>query len=447
MLSDQMSRQRPLVVGGGLAGCEAAWQLAEAGISVDLVEMRPQQTTPVHATGDLAELVCSNSLRGDAPANAVGLLKREMEALDSLVIRTARAAAVPAGGALAVDRRFFSRAVTDAITTHPKITLHRREVVEITPRPTIIATGPLTSTALHQALEEVLGEGALAFFDALAPVVAADSLDLDQLFRESRYDKGGGADYLNAALDKQAYEHFIDELLAAEKVPFRDFEEDTPYFEGCLPIEVMAERGRETLRYGPMKPVGLNDPRTGRRPWAVLQLRQDDLAAEHWNLVGFQTKLKQAEQRRVFRLFPGLERARFVRYGMIHRNTFIRAPAHLDSELKVVSHANLWLAGQLTGVEGYVESAATGLLAARFLTAALAGHDLLPPPEETAMGGLIRHLTQRSAEGFQPSNITWGLIVCPQDLRGIRARRERRLQQANRAQEAIRQWATRPARD
>ncbi len=435
--------ERPLVIGGGLAGCEAAWQLAEAGIAVDLVEMRPERTTPVHSTGNLAELVCSNSLRGDAPTNAVGLLKREMAALDSLVIKTARAAAVPAGGALAVDRELFSETVTHTISNHPRISLHRREVVEIDNRATIIATGPLTSPDLHRALEEVLGEGSLAFFDAIAPVVAADSLDLDVLFRESRYQKGGGADYLNAALDQQAYERFIDTLLAAKKVPFRDFEEDTPYFEGCLPIEVMAERGRETLRYGPMKPVGLTDPKTGRRPWAVLQLRQDDLAAEHWNLVGFQTKLRQNEQRRVFRLLPGLEQARFVRYGMIHRNTFIRAPAHLDRHLRVISHPHLLLAGQLTGVEGYVESAATGLLAARTLAAALGGHELPTPPEETAMGGLVRHLTQRAAEGFQPSNITWGLIVCPQDLRAIRSRRERRQQQAIRAEQEIRRWAAR----
>jgi methylenetetrahydrofolate--tRNA-(uracil-5-)-methyltransferase len=322
-----VSAGRVLVVGGGLAGSEAAWQLAEAGVDVELAEMRPVRPTPVHRGDLLAELVCSNSLRGDGPTNAVGVLKAEMEALDSLIIHTARRAAVPAGGALAVDREVFARGVTTAISEHPRITVDRREVEAVPEGPAIIATGPLTSPALHRALDSALGGEALSFYDAVAPIVAADSLDLDRLFRASRYGKGDGADYLNAPLDRRTYDDFVSALLAADKVPLKDFEsEDIRYFEGCLPIEVMAERGRDTLRFGPMKPVGLEDPVTGLRPWAVVQLRQDDLAAEHWNLVGFQTKLTHGEQKRIFRALPGLEAARFVRFGMIHRNTFINAP-------------------------------------------------------------------------------------------------------------------------
>ncbi|HHQ49570.1 MAG TPA: methylenetetrahydrofolate--tRNA-(uracil(54)-C(5))-methyltransferase (FADH(2)-oxidizing) TrmFO, partial [Acidobacteria bacterium] len=431
---------RVLVAGAGLAGSEAAWQLAEAGIDVLLVEMRPVRTTPVHATDRFAELVCSNSLRGDTATNAVGLLKREMEALGSLIVRAARTAALPAGGALAVDRDRFTAVVTEALVSHPRITVERRELTGLPEGPAILATGPLTSAPLHAALEELLGEGSLAFFDAVAPIVAADSLDMDRLFRASRYGKGE-ADYLNAPMDRDEYERFVDQLLAAEKVPLREFERDAPYFEGCLPIEVMAERGRDTLRFGPMKPVGLADPRTGRRPWAVVQLRQDDLAAEHWNLVGFQTKLTRPEQRRVFRTIPGLEGARFVRYGMIHRNTFVNAPHHLDPWLRLRVRPELRLAGQITGVEGYVESAATGLLAGRFLAAELAGREPAPPPPETAHGGLIRHLTARRPEGFQPANVSWGLIRCPLELVPIRDRRRRREAQAAHALEAIRRWS------
>jgi len=426
------------VVGAGLAGSEAAWQLAEAGVPVRLIEMRPVRTTPVHAGGGFAELVCSNSLRGDAPTNAVGLLKREMEVLGSLIMRAARATAVPAGGALAVDRTAFSAAVTAAVAGHPRVRVERREVTGLPPGPAIIATGPLTSSALHAALAALLGEDALAFYDAVAPIVAADSLDFSRLFSASRYGKGDGADYLNAPLDREAYERFVAALLGAEKVPLKSFER---YFEGCLPIEVMAERGPDTLRHGPMKPVGLVDPATGRRPWAVVQLRRDDLAAEHWNLVGFQTKLTRPEQRRVFRLIPGLENARFVRYGMVHRNTFINAPAHLDPFLRLRARPDVRLAGQLTGVEGYVESAATGLLAARLLLAELAGGTPAPPPPETALGSLVRHLTARRPEGFQPANVSWGLIRCPLELAAIRDKRRRRERQAEHALERIRAWA------
>ena len=437
-----MRKPQVLVVGGGLAGCEAAWQLAEAGVDVELAEMRPRRPTPVHQGDLLAELVCSNSLRGDAPTNAVGVLKAELEALDSLVIRVARRAAVPAGGALAVDRDVFARGVTAAISEHSRITIDRREVETIPNGFAIIATGPLTSPALHHALDDELGAEALSFFDAVAPIVAADSLNMSRLFRASRYGKGDGNDYLNSPLERDDYERFIDALLAAEKVPFKDFESrDIRYFEGCLPIEVMAERGRDTLRFGPMKPVGLEDPITGRRPWAVVQLRQDDLAAEQWNLVGFQTKLTHSEQKRILRTLPGLEEARFVRLGMIHRNTFINAPLHLDATLRLLTRPAVRLAGQITGVEGYVESAATGLIAARLLAAELGGFEPNPPPPETALGGLIRHLSTSSSASFQPANVNWGLMSVPPEVAAIKDRRERRLRHAAIAVERSLQWA------
>jgi methylenetetrahydrofolate--tRNA-(uracil-5-)-methyltransferase len=430
------------VVGGGLAGCEAAWQLAESGVEVVLAEMRPVRRTPVHSGDRLAELVCSNSLRGDAPTNAVGLLKREMERLGSLIIRVARATSVPAGGALAVDRERFASEVSTAVGSHPRITVERREVRDLPEGPAVLATGPLTSPDLHAALADLLGCEALAFYDAIAPIVAADSLDLDRLFRASRYGKGSGDEYLNAAMDRAGYEAFIAALLEADTVPFKAFEtEDIHYFEGCLPIEVMAVRGLDTLRYGPMKPVGLTDPATGRRPWAVVQLRQDDLAAEHWNLVGFQTKLTIPEQRRVFRTIPGLEEARFVRYGMIHRNTFLNSPQHLDRHLRLRARPDLRLAGQMTGVEGYVESAATGLLAGRMLASEIAGCPLPPPPADTAMGGLVRHLTERSADRFQPSNVTWGLMEIPAEVAAIRGRRPRRERHSELALERIEIWS------
>jgi methylenetetrahydrofolate--tRNA-(uracil-5-)-methyltransferase len=435
-------QKKALVVGGGLAGSEAAWQLAQAGIDVVLAEMRPDRPTAVHTSGLFAELVCSNSLRGDSPANAVGLLKAEMEVLDSLIISMARRAAVPAGGALAVDRDAFAQGVTAAVSGHPRITIERREIEELPTETAILATGPLTSASLHRSLDQLLGEQPLSFFDAIAPIVAADSLDLSRLFRASRYGKGDGADYLNSPLDRDAYEAFIQALVAADKVPFKEFEnQDIKYFEGCLPIEVMAERGVDTLRYGPMKPVGLVDPATNRQPWAVVQLRQDDLMADHWNLVGFQTKLTHGEQKRIFRSLPGLENARFVRLGMIHRNTFINAPSHLDELFRLRQRPRIRLAGQMTGVEGYVESAATGLVAARTLAAELAGDQPTPPPPETALGGLVRHLTTTSPGNFQPANINWGLMVQPRELGKIRGRRERRLRHAECAIELVRAWA------
>lgn len=401
------------VVGGGLAGCEAAWQLASAGVDVELWEMRPTTLTPAHRTGDLAELVCSNSLRSDNPSNAVGLLKREMEAMGSLVLAAARAAALPAGDALAVDREVFSRRVTETLASHPRVHVVRGQATALPPGPAILATGPLTSPPLHAALVELLGEGSLSFFDAIAPVVAADSLDMGVLFAASRYGKGGGADYLNAPFDHDQYVAFVVALRQAEKVPLHEFEQDIPHFEGCLPIEVMAERGLDTLRYGPMKSVGLDDPRTGRRPYAVVQLRQDDLAAEHWNLVGFQTRMTVAAQREVFRLIPGLENARFARFGMVHRNSFVCAPRHLDASLRLKARPDVRLAGQLTGVEGYVESAACGLLAGLFLACELAGAEAPALAHWTAHGGLVRHLTERPPHLYQPSNAAWGLMTEP----------------------------------
>jgi methylenetetrahydrofolate--tRNA-(uracil-5-)-methyltransferase len=401
------------VVGGGLAGCEAAWQLASAGVRVRLMEMRPLRSTAAHRTASLAELVCSNSLRSDNPENAVGLLKREMEAMGSIIVAAARAAALPAGDALAVDRELFARGVAAALAAHPLVEVVREEVRSLPDGPAIVATGPLTSEALHAELVSLLGEGSLSFFDAIAPVVAADSLDMDVLYRASRYGKGGGDDYLNAPLDRAAYAAFVAALLAADKVAVKDSERDVPYFEGCLPVEVMAERGPETLRYGPMKPVGLPDPRTGRVPFAVVQLRRDDLAAEHWNLVGFQTRMTFGAQQQVFRLIPGLANARFVRLGMIHRNTFVCAPRHLDASLRLHARPTVRLAGQLTGVEGYVESAAIGLVAGLSLGAELRGLEAPPPPPWTAHGGLLRHLTERPPHRFQPANAAWGLMVDP----------------------------------
>jgi methylenetetrahydrofolate--tRNA-(uracil-5-)-methyltransferase len=433
-----MTGQAVTVVGGGLAGCEAAWQLASAGIRVRLAEMRPRTPTPAHRSGTLAELVCSNSLRSDNPDNAVGLLKREMEALGSLVLAAARGAALPAGDALAVDRELFAGIVEGAILAHPLITVVREEALALPDGPAIIATGPLTSPPLHQALAELLGEGSLSFFDAIAPVVASDSLDLGALYRASRYGKGGD-DYLNAPMNREQYRTFVDALVGAEKVAIREFERDTPYFEGCLPIEVMAERGVDTLRFGPMKPVGLPDPRSGRPPYAVVQLRRDDLAATHWNLVGFQTRMTYGAQQCVFRLIPGLATARFARFGMIHRNTFICAPRHLDAKLRVRGFPELRLAGQLTGVEGYVESAAVGLLAGVYAAAELRGIDAPLLPAWTAHGGLVRHLTERPPHRFQPANAAWGLMVDP-PVELPREKRARRSAAGAAALDAVRAW-------
>ena len=399
------------MVGGGLAGSEAAWALAGRGIAVTLHEMRPGRMTGAHQSDRLAELVCSNSFKSVELTNAHGLLKAEMRRLGSLVLEAADAARVPGGAALAVDRTVFSQGVHDRITHHPGITLARGEVTEL-PSPGVVATGPLTSDALAAAIGRRLEARALAFFDAIAPIVAADSLDLDRLFRASRYGKGGGDDYLNAPLDGTQYAAFVAALASGEQHhPHHAFDQTPPaYFEGCLPVEEMAGRGADVLRFGPMKPVGLVDPRTGREPFAVVQLRQEDRAAQMWNLVGFQTRLRIPEQQRVFRMIPGLERAEFLRYGSIHRNAYINSPRVLSAHLSAKDDATLLFAGQLTGVEGYSESAATGILAGINLARLLLGEEPLVPPPTTMLGALCRYVHAADPEHFQPMNANFGLL-------------------------------------
>ncbi|MEX2630282.1 MAG: methylenetetrahydrofolate--tRNA-(uracil(54)-C(5))-methyltransferase (FADH(2)-oxidizing) TrmFO [Tistlia sp.] len=403
------------VVGGGLAGSEAAWQIARAGLPVVLHEMRPRRKTAAHETDRLAELVCSNSFRSDDwRSNAVGLLHEEMRRCGSLILACGDRHKVPAGGALAVDRDGFAEAVTAALEAEPLVAIEREEVAGLPPAAwdsVIVATGPLTSPALSEAVLALSGEDHLAFFDAIAPIVHKDSVDLSVAWFQSRYDKGGGRDYINCPLTKAEYEAFVAALIAGEKTPFHAWEQDTPYFEGCLPIEVMAERGPETLRYGPMKPVGLTDPRTGHQPYAVVQLRQDNALGTLYNLVGFQTKLKHGAQVAAFRTIPGLERAEFARLGGIHRNTFINSPKLLDGRLRLKAEPRLRFAGQITGVEGYVESAAIGLLAGRFAAAERQGRESTPPPATTALGALLGHITGGAeSETFQPMNVNFGLL-------------------------------------
>jgi methylenetetrahydrofolate--tRNA-(uracil-5-)-methyltransferase len=411
---------RPVhVVGGGLAGSEAAWQLARAGLPVVLHEMRPTRGTEAHTTDRLAELVCSNSFRSDNwETNAVGLLHAELRRCGSLIMAAADKHKVPAGSALAVDRDGFAAAVSAAIAAEPLIELRRGEVTGLAAAEwdnVVIATGPLTSNALAAAIRERTGADALAFFDAIAPIVYRESIDFSRAWRQSRYDKAGpggdGADYLNCPLDREQYAAFVAAVLAGEKTDFKEWEASTPYFEGCLPIEVMASRGPETLRFGPMKPVGLTDPRTGRRPHAVVQLRQDNALGTLFNIVGFQTKLKHAEQKRIFRMIPGLENAEFARLGGLHRNTFINSPRLLDPLLRLKVEPRLRFAGQITGVEGYVESAAMGLLAGRFAAAERAGNAPVAPPATTALGSLLAHVTGGGdAKTFQPMNCNYGLF-------------------------------------
>ncbi len=439
--------QKPVhVVGGGLAGSEAAWALAKAGVPVILHEMRPVRGTEAHQTPKFAELVCSNSFRSDEwEANAVGLLHRELRLAGSLVLKAADAHRVPAGAALAVDREGFSQAVTDAIEAEPLIEIRREEVAGLPPEDwgrTIVATGPLTSPALAQAIREATGEDSLAFFDAIAPIVHKDSIDFSKAWFQSRWDKGDGKDYVNCAMDKDQYEAFIAALLAGEKTEFKDWEKDTPYFEGCLPIEVMAERGPETLRFGPMKPVGLRDPATERRPYAVVQLRQDNALGTLFNMVGFQTKLKYGEQARVFRMIPALANAEFARLGGIHRNTFINSPRVLDAGLRLKARPNLRFAGQVTGVEGYVESAAIGLLAGRFAAAEALGQPFAPPPPTTAFGALLAHITGGGdAKTFQPMNCNFGLFP-PLENVPTKGKKhfDRKKAYAHRAAEALDAW-------
>ena len=400
------------IVGGGLAGSEAAWQLAEAGIKVRLSEMRGVEPTAAHKTDQLAELVCSNSFRSDDDtSNAVGLLHAEMRAMGSLILREADKHRVPAGSALAVDRDGYAAGVTEAIAAHPNIALVRERVDALPDGPVIIATGPLTAAQLAQAIGVETGEEALAFFDALAPIVYHESIDMDVAWMASRWDKGDTKDYINCPMDKDQYLAFVDALLTGEKTEFKEWEANTPYFDGCMPIEVMAARGIETLRHGPMKPVGLDNPKTGRWPYAVVQLRQDNALGTLWNMVGFQTKLKHAEQVRVFRMIPGLEKAEFARLGGLHRNTFIKSPKLLDTSLRLKSRPNIRFAGQITGCEGYIESAGVGLLAGRFLAAELAGLHMPPPPPTTALGALLEHITGGGdADTYQPMNVNFGLF-------------------------------------
>jgi len=414
------------IIGGGLAGSEAAWQIARAGVPAVLHEMRPLRTTDAHKTDGLAELVCSNSFRSDDwETNAVGLLHEEMRRAGSLILAAGDRHKLPAGGALAVDREGFSAEVTERLQAQPLIRIERGEIAGLPPDgwdSVIVATGPLTSAALGEAIHALTGEGALAFFDAIAPVVHHDSIDLAIAWKQSRYDKAGpagtGADYLNCPLSKDEYDAFIDALLAGETTSFKDWESSTPYFDGCLPVEVMAERGRDTLRFGPMKPVGLTDSRSGRRPYAVVQLRQDNALGTLWNMVGFQTKLKHAEQVRVLRMIPGLQNAEFARLGGLHRNTFLNSPKLLDGALRLKCAPRLRFAGQITGVEGYVESAAIGLLAGRLAAAERIGRTLSPPPPTTALGALLAHITGGhlvdgnggAISSFQPMNINYGLL-------------------------------------
>ena len=445
-VNERMADSPVHVIGGGLAGSEAAWQLARAGVPVVLHEMRPLAMTPAHRTGRLAELVCSNSFRSDdAENNAVGVLHAEMRLLGSLIMRAADEARVPAGSALAVDRDIFAETVSRAIADHPLITIRREEVKALPPAdagPVIVATGPLTGSALAEDIRRTTGEDALAFFDAIAPIVYRDSIDFTVAWFQSRYDKGDGADYINCPLTREQYEAFVDALLAAETIDFRDWEKNTPYFEGCMPIEVMAARGRDTLRFGPMKPVGLTDPRTGRRPYAVVQLRQDNKLGTLYNMVGFQTKLRHGEQVRIFRMIPGLENAQFARLGGLHRNTFIRSPKLLDPWLRLKSRPHIRFAGQITGVEGYVESAAIGLLAGLFVAAAYHDVTLSLPPRETAHGALLAHITENAdPRSFQPMNVNFGLFP-PIAEGGERLRgRERKRALAARALAAMEDWA------
>jgi methylenetetrahydrofolate--tRNA-(uracil-5-)-methyltransferase len=456
------------IIGGGLAGCEAAWQAASHGAPVTIHEMRPVRTTEVHKTDRLAELVCSNSFRGDKLDNAVGLLKEEMRRLDSLVMRAAEVARVPAGAALAVDRDLFARTVTEAIHEHPLITLVREEITSIpaaTPAdPVIVATGPLTSESLSAAVVRTVGAEHLYFYDAISPIVLAETIDMKKVFRASRWNRSvrpghtstadrqvdsqktcglddGEGDYLNCPLSTEEYRAFHAALTGAESATVHDFDREK-FFEGCLPIEVMAHRGEDTLRFGPMKPVGLTDPRTGCQPYAAVQLRQDNLAGDHYSLVGFQTQLKWGEQARVLRLVPGLEQAEFVRFGMVHRNTYINGPTVLHQTWQTRGNPALFFAGQISGVEGYVESAASGLIAGRNAAALSRGESLRVPPRTTAIGALAYYVSHANPHNYQPTNITFGIMDAPPN--GVRDRVKRKVAMSERALADLAQWDRSP---
>lgn len=449
-----MSKDVLHIIGGGLAGSEAAWQAAQAGVKTILHEMRPQRTTAVHQSSDCAELVCSNSFRSDDKTqNAVGVLHEEMRMMKSIIMQQASVASVPAGGALAVDREIFARNVTAQLEFHPLIEIAREEVLTLPDASecpnVIVATGPLTSESLASSISALTGEEDLAFFDAIAPIIHFDSINTDVTWFQSRYDKttdgGDGKDYINCPMNKEQYDAFIATLIDGEKISFKEFEENTPYFEGCMPIEIMAQRGPETLRFGPMKPVGLTNAHDGSRPYAVVQLRQDNKLATLFNMVGFQTKLKYAEQVRVFRTIPGLENAEFARLGGLHRNTFINSPRLLDPQLRLKTAPHLRFAGQITGVEGYVESAATGGLAGRMAACEILGKEWRFPPEHTAHGALLAHITGGAmADSFQPMNINFGLFppLTQKNEKGrIPKGRERKMAYASRALAELEGWA------
>lgn len=424
------------VIGAGLAGSEAAWQLAKRGIKVRLFEMRPVKQTPAHHTDKFAELVCSNSLRANTLTNAVGVLKEEMRLLDSVIIGSADASSVPAGGALAVDRHDFAARVTEQVKNHPNVTVIHEEVTRIPEGPTIIATGPLTSEALSQGLKELTGEEYLYFYDAAAPIIEKDSIDMEKVYLKSRYDKGEAA-YLNCPMTEEEFNHFYEALISAETVPLKEFEKEV-FFEGCMPIEVMANRGRKTMLFGPMKPVGLEDPKTGKRPYAVVQLRQDDAAGTLYNIVGFQTHLKWGPQKEVIRLIPGLENAEIVRYGVMHRNTFINSPKVLKATYQFKNRDDLFFAGQMTGVEGYVESAASGLIAGINAARFVLGESPVKFPVETAMGSMAHYITTTNAKNFQPMNANFGLLPgLPEKIKNKQERNERL---ASRALETIQKF-------
>ncbi len=428
------------VVGGGLAGSEAAWQAAQCGLDVTLIEMRPVRSTEAHKTDQLAELVCSNSLKSDQPDSAPGQLKAELRGLNSLILRAADDARVPAGGALAVDRDRFAATISAAIYDHPRIQLLREEIHSLPDGPTIIATGPLTAPDLSASIRQATGDDGLYFYDAISPIVSADSIDMSVAFRASRYDRGDDpeGDYLNCPMDRDTYHQFIEALGTARCIEPAPFEEKAIYFEGCMPIEVIAARGPETLAFGPMKPVGLRNPHTGEEAYAVVQLRQEDLGRDYYNLVGFQTKMAYPEQERIFRMIPGLEQAEFHRLGAIHRNTYVNAPRFLNPDLTLKNRSHIWLAGQITGVEGYLESTAIGLTAARMAAKSLIGADFIPPPDTSAIGSLLRHLSHGNPDDYQPMNINFGLF--PPLEKRPRKRAERRLAVIERARQDCTDW-------
>ena len=427
------------IIGAGLAGCEAALWLADAGVQVDLYEQKPGKFSPAHKSAGFAELICSNSLKAERPDSASGLLKLEMRTMGSHLLPAAETARVAAGGALAVDRDVFSAAVTDQVERHPNITIHREEVTALDESaPVLVASGPLTEGALADAIAALTGNHRLSFYDAVAPIVTAESLDYDKVFAASRYGRGE-ADYLNCPFNKEEYEAFHGALIAAERAPLHDFDGDLTVYEGCMPIEVMAARGADTIRFGPLRPVGLRDPRTGHRPWANVQLRAENTDRTLYNLVGFQTNLKWGEQKRVFSMIPGLEHAEFIRYGVMHRNTFLESPRVLTAQQYLKEHPNVFFAGQITGFEGYMESAASGLLAARQILARLQGRQLPPPPPETMCGALLQYITTPNKD-FQPMGANMGILPRTPEINAIRDKRERYAALSETAQQAMRAW-------